>query len=396
MDFYYDEEWASSLHSDILKLDLGTTTMVDDWEEFAKLAMIMKFNSFGFTGPEDSSDGRCVTSNVHHALFEISCRLSHSCRPNCNWSTTHLMDGDDGSMVLRLIRPVKAGEELTIDYFGMALLPTKERRAKLEKSKRFACQCERCSKPDAMRRFSCTVDPGACPGVHYCSSDGASWTNCSACGRPAVNPEALFRREAALSEEVNRITTLLNRTGMTNTLDSRIRELQPPHKYHHLAMPIFQLKSTLHYLDNNVSMAIACAQAQLECMEVTLNHDPHCESARLAVDLAGELEQAGQLEQAEIMYQKGVRNYMVFEGPGDAKYAKAIEHLLRFQKRRVNNNAAAGNSAGSNNSTGRCALCGAPATRKCSRCQQVAYCCKAHQRLHWPGIHKKLCSKAMS
>ena len=38
-----------------------------------------------------------------------------------------------------------------------------------------------------------------------------------------------------------------------------------------------------------------------------------------------------------------------------------------------------------------CGVCGVPASAKCSLCSKVAYCGKAHQRVHWKAGHKAVC-----
>jgi pre-rRNA-processing protein TSR4 len=39
-----------------------------------------------------------------------------------------------------------------------------------------------------------------------------------------------------------------------------------------------------------------------------------------------------------------------------------------------------------------CVICGCKADFKCSKCQMVNYCSKAHQKSHW-NVHKKVCGK---
>ncbi|CAF3754949.1 unnamed protein product, partial [Rotaria sordida] len=42
------------------------------------------------------------------------------------------------------------------------------------------------------------------------------------------------------------------------------------------------------------------------------------------------------------------------------------------------------------NDTPKCAICGEPATKRCSRCQREWYCRRECQVKHWPK-HKTMC-----
>ncbi|KAL1717202.1 hypothetical protein EV715DRAFT_254114 [Schizophyllum commune] len=76
-------------------------------------------------------------------LDDIS-RANHSCRPNAS----HFFDTKWFAMVLRPVRPIKAGEEICISYFAGGCPPYEERKVELA-SYGFECKCEACLDPVA-------------------------------------------------------------------------------------------------------------------------------------------------------------------------------------------------------------------------------------------------------
>lgn len=76
-------------------------------------------------------------------LYVGATRLNHSCYPNCLFRIT-----EDGKIVIRVVRPILAGEECTISYFGgedfQALTTPKERREYIRTNLLFICMCDVC------------------------------------------------------------------------------------------------------------------------------------------------------------------------------------------------------------------------------------------------------------
>ena len=71
--------------------------------------------------------------------YERSCRINHSCNPNC----LAVSDGDAQTIVAAC--NISAGEELTISYLGLLLYAdTQTRQSKLYSDKHFTCACPRC------------------------------------------------------------------------------------------------------------------------------------------------------------------------------------------------------------------------------------------------------------
>ena len=71
-------------------------------------------------------------------LFPLSSIFNHSCLPNCTYTN------EGPQLELRLLRAVREGEELCVNYTEL-YAARDERRAELQASKSFECRCRRCS-----------------------------------------------------------------------------------------------------------------------------------------------------------------------------------------------------------------------------------------------------------
>ncbi|GJE85144.1 SET domain-containing protein [Phanerochaete sordida] len=72
-------------------------------------------------------------------VFATAARLNHGCAPNVN----NAWDAARGVLVLRALRDIAAGEELTLGY-GALLARREDRRAELRAKFGFECACEVC------------------------------------------------------------------------------------------------------------------------------------------------------------------------------------------------------------------------------------------------------------
>jgi SET and MYND domain-containing protein len=115
-----------------------------------------------------------INSNAHAVIPEerpkalgLFCALSqmnHSCCPNTTFSGM----GTGPELYCRALRPIAAGEPLTISYIDL-YQPRNDRRELLQNSKFFTCTCPRCTEPlsqsiDAsIVAFNCTNK--ACLGI---------------------------------------------------------------------------------------------------------------------------------------------------------------------------------------------------------------------------------------
>lgn len=96
------------------------------------------------------------------SLYERGSLLNHSCAANCTRVT---LNGGGSERAFVTLRPVAAGEELTLSYLpsGMEVMGTVVRRRHLWLSRGFLCHCDRCSQPqDVVRQVEC---PECCANV---------------------------------------------------------------------------------------------------------------------------------------------------------------------------------------------------------------------------------------
>ena len=111
-----------------------------DLSEIEKMTIIWTLNCF-----EHGDSPLC------YAIFFLPSFMSHACCPNAMWTTT----GVD-QFVIRALRDINIGEELTVSYLTeeFGLCPISMRRAYLESTKFFTCDCLRCvSDIDDTREF---------------------------------------------------------------------------------------------------------------------------------------------------------------------------------------------------------------------------------------------------
>merc|ERR1719383_1297051 len=104
-------------------------------QKFAVMLSILYSNVFEFSFP--NHDFLCC-------LFPNLSIFNHSCDPNCQVEFAQNQTGFYGSV--RALRPIKAGEPLTISYFGNQNLDpvTEKRRDSIRQERHFTCFCSRC------------------------------------------------------------------------------------------------------------------------------------------------------------------------------------------------------------------------------------------------------------
>ena len=73
-------------------------------------------------------------------IFVLACRLNHSCKPNARY----VWRQDLGRELVFAIRPISAGEEVTVQYTA-GYLPRAERQSVLRAAFNFACACLACA-----------------------------------------------------------------------------------------------------------------------------------------------------------------------------------------------------------------------------------------------------------
>ena len=116
--------------------------------------------------------GETLTTRVEKLLTRLDCRhivcregpitamyaragfVRHSCAPNAVYTTRR-----DGGIFFRAVRPIKAGDEITVSFLDdmQMMWPTKRRRECLLELKYFVCNCPRCSRPDSTCAVRCPL-----------------------------------------------------------------------------------------------------------------------------------------------------------------------------------------------------------------------------------------------
>lgn len=183
----------------------------EELDVFVKVASVVRSNVFAV------NDGFVIFDSQPLA------RMTHSCIPNCCIEIVNQV------CTCRVIRPVRAGEKLNIEYSSrLRLMPIHLRRQYYLEKKGFTCHCPRCIGPsDDTRQFQCTNL--SCTGSHHmCQAlnqhevcPGAGFYNCVDFAPPHLLPctechssaptdyqDLMLVREACLPAAVAEITAL--------------------------------------------------------------------------------------------------------------------------------------------------------------------------------------------
>ncbi|KAF4684052.1 hypothetical protein FOZ60_008322 [Perkinsus olseni] len=154
--------------------------------EMATVSECIALNSFKNT----ISRGGVPCLGAATCVFLVASLLNHSCMPNVSISTYNPETIDASPQLTAVtVRPVMAGEQLCMCYFGHHLLfatspffdSVGERRDRMLKEKHFLCMCDRCQDEvkglSDWESFQCPLcDGGACvkmDGVFKCRKCGS-------------------------------------------------------------------------------------------------------------------------------------------------------------------------------------------------------------------------------
>lgn len=133
------------------------------------------------------------------SLYERGSLFNHSCAANC----THVTRNGGGSeRAFVTLRPIAAGEELTLSYLpsGMEVMGTVVRRRHLWLSRGFLCGCDRCSLPrDEVRQVEC---PECCANIRRQRRRREERVS-----RSGLSPKALCTRDGHSGENETRRPT---------------------------------------------------------------------------------------------------------------------------------------------------------------------------------------------
>ena len=115
-----------------------------DVQERVPAAAVVSFmsrvnnNSHALSMASSSAAAASSAAHVGFGLFPLCSILNHSCYPNCIYVS------EGRRMCMRVIRDVREGEELTVNYVGL-YASLEARRRELRESKKFVCECRRCT-----------------------------------------------------------------------------------------------------------------------------------------------------------------------------------------------------------------------------------------------------------
>lgn len=146
----------SDMQSNILRLNITAETAV-------KILCITDFNSHSFRGNEAYSEVvNGDPDSAYSALFPLGSKVSHSCQPNCCYTSKSKPD----RLSYYAITSIRKGDIISFSYID-TYKPTQQRREELIETKDFLCQCIKCIKPDYMSGICC--GDNNCTGVKFCT-----------------------------------------------------------------------------------------------------------------------------------------------------------------------------------------------------------------------------------
>lgn len=98
-------------------------------------------------GAESLAQTNSTTARLGKALYAVAAMLNHACDPNCFVSFVGNPQGSSARLVVRAIRPIMEGEELTISYGGISRFSFHSLRHRLQTLRDrygFFCGCTTC------------------------------------------------------------------------------------------------------------------------------------------------------------------------------------------------------------------------------------------------------------
>lgn len=314
-------------------------SILDNIDEFVQFTMVVRFNSVELCPP--SEDGSGPGENYGHGLFEMACKLSHSCKPNCVWHTT--LDGK--AKEVRVIAPINDGDELTVDYIGSKLDPIPMRRETLMQSQGFLCECDRCAKQgDDTRRFKCiNYENTKCPGVHFLhqplSSDAPALLACTCCGEVGTQTytDNVLEKESDLLKEIRQLEELADEGHRHEVaVVERINNLQPTHELHSLAERCYMIQGELYSQRGEYIPAAQAYAKQIECRLAILGDDYYNETTAFCLERLGDVLKHVNIVEAEEAYKRSVRTLFMMRGDASDPYSNcALNKLREVQNQRV-------------------------------------------------------------
>ena len=227
-----------------------------------------------------------ANESMGFGLFPLGSIFNHSCLPNCTYTN------EGPQLVFRLLRPVREGEELCVNY--TELYATRdERRAELHATKSFECRCRRCTLSPASEEEArlisaeplvsavlCDQTKG-CPGLlHPCDvladrlGDRSAKWECSACQARCTYGHLLDNHLKPLRDRLQEAMLLYSR-GLTGGAATPLR-----------AAFESLLQSALTRLPASHALVFNCYLPLINCCSVLKDYPAKETYARALVEIA--------------------------------------------------------------------------------------------------------------
>lgn len=227
-----------------------------------------------------------VNESLGFGLFPLGSIFNHSCLPNCTYTN------EGPQLVFRLLRPVRVGEELCVNYTEL-YAARDERRAELHASKSFECRCRRCThSPDSeeearlisaepfVSAVLCDQTKG-CPGLlHPCDvltdrlGDRSAKWECSVCHASCTYDHLLHNYLKPLRDRLQEAMLLYSR-GLTGGAATPIR-----------AAFESLLQSALNRLPASHALVFNCYLPLINCCSALKDYPAKETYARALVEIA--------------------------------------------------------------------------------------------------------------
>lgn len=274
---------------------------------------ILNFNCFDCTPILGDGSGIDDQYEDRVAIYTVASKMNHSCEPNASWYTRDVL----GTRVVRCIAAIRKGEEVFISYLidSDLLLPTGERRQKLQSHAEFYCECSLCSaEVDRARVFPCTSP--FCPGARRAVLHGGA-SECGACAEDFL--EASFAdmldQEIALCDSLDRIDrALLGSLGHGDDISAEIRALRSIHPLHHTTRRVGRLQYDLHARLHQKADAVRSLELIASCWpSASSSSSSNSRTSAFDLEFLGDgFRCAGDFGRAEEMFGRALKAQAVF------------------------------------------------------------------------------------
>ncbi|KAJ1416804.1 hypothetical protein B484DRAFT_466840, partial [Ochromonadaceae sp. CCMP2298] len=381
-----------------------------------RLRSIAHFNQHAYQGKAGSVYSAQVgignPAAKQTALFPMLSKATHSCDPNCMYSS---FTGVYGQYFAT--RRIRNGALLTFSYIDAAP-PTEQRRSKLLTGRGFLCQCPRCLLPDPKSARFCAAE---CNGVSMRDGSGCwSCLQCQSTAEPSSCEKEIERTYARL--KASPAATQEARDLTCETITKSHAKLPATH---YLLQQLYALLSTFYASQAAMPFSTAHKEDAAKCSITSGLKGCKIVECQAANCFRGHLcsevhpPSAANVQSFELFWQamslvemspQGRERFRDERGNAfcqllDCPLQMILKYLplLRIREgegdtdvvniERVVRGLLAG--GGQLPSKTHCHCCGiaekvlAPLLR-CSRCMGAVYCSKECQKAHWK-VHKKAC-----